>query len=154
MSAVTVSAVTNQPLAQEFEQIFLEHYEFVYRTAYSVTGSAEDAEDIVQTLFLRLLRREDQPDLKRNAKAYLYRAAFNLSLNLVRARRRVVLTAEPDRFEIPANSAVSDSDDDIENRLHAAIAELKPMAAQILVLRYVHNYSDAEIAKLLGTTRG
>jgi RNA polymerase sigma factor (sigma-70 family) len=34
------------------------------------------------------------------------------------------------------------------------MAELHPKAAEILVLRYVHGYTDAEIAKLLGTSRG
>jgi RNA polymerase sigma factor (sigma-70 family) len=35
-----------------------------------------------------------------------------------------------------------------------ALAELNEKAAEILILRYVHGYSDSEIASLLGTTRG
>ena len=54
---------------QELEQIFREHYYLTYRTAYGVTGSPEDAEDVVQTIFLRLLRREFPPNIKRNPKA-------------------------------------------------------------------------------------
>jgi DNA helicase-2/ATP-dependent DNA helicase PcrA len=38
--------------------MFQEHYVLVYRTAYGVTGRVEDAEDVVQTIFLRLLQRE------------------------------------------------------------------------------------------------
>ena len=57
MSTVTVFNVTTDSLVQEFEEIFREHYPLVHRTAYSVTGSLEDAEDAVQTLFLRLIRR-------------------------------------------------------------------------------------------------
>jgi RNA polymerase sigma-70 factor (ECF subfamily) len=51
-------------LTEEFEQIFREHSLFVYRTAYAVTGNAEDAEDVLQTIFLRLVRRELPPNLK------------------------------------------------------------------------------------------
>ena len=79
-------------MAQELEQIFREHYQLVYRTAYRVTGSAEDAEDVLQTIFLRLLRREFPPDLKKNPKAYLYRAAVNSSLDTIRSRQRRALT--------------------------------------------------------------
>ena len=46
MSTATVFNVTNGPLEQEFEQLFREHSHFVYRTAYSVTGSVPDAEDV------------------------------------------------------------------------------------------------------------
>ena len=50
----TIPAVRQLP--EEFESIFHEHSEFVYRTAYRVTGSAEDAEDVMQTVFLKLLK--------------------------------------------------------------------------------------------------
>jgi RNA polymerase sigma-70 factor (ECF subfamily) len=43
---------------------------------------------------------------------------------------------------------------EIREHLRAALAELHPRAAEILILRHVHGYSDVEIAKLLGTTRG
>jgi RNA polymerase sigma-70 factor (ECF subfamily) len=121
-----------------------------YRTAYAITGSSEDAEDIVQTIFLRLVRREFPPDLKKNPGGYLYRAAVNLSLNTIRGRKR---QAARDLSATPAISA-SDSAEEIHRRLYDAVAELTPESAHILILRYVHDYSDAEIAKLLGTSRG
>jgi RNA polymerase sigma-70 factor (ECF subfamily) len=154
MSIATMSSVTFEPLAQEFERIFREHYQLVYRTAYGVTGSPEDAEDVLQTIFLRLLRRELPPDLAKNPKAYLYRSAVNLSLNTVRSRRRHVLTGDTGRFDRAANADESNTAEELHQRLYQAIAELNPEAAQIVILRYVHNYSDAEIAKLLGTSRG
>jgi DNA-directed RNA polymerase specialized sigma24 family protein len=63
------------PLGQDIEALFLEHSRMVYRTAYSVTGTIQDAEDVVQTLFLQLLRHGMPSDLKTTAAAYLYRAA-------------------------------------------------------------------------------
>ena len=70
-------------LPEEFERIFREHSRFIYRTAYRVTGNREDAEDVLQTLCLRMLRRELPVDFEKNPKAYLYRAAVNVALNLV-----------------------------------------------------------------------
>src|SRR5437867_12549730 len=101
MSTVTASGVTGRPLAQEFEQLFREHYQLVYRTACRVTGSPEDAEDVLQTIFLRLLRREVPPDLQKNPKAYLYRAAVKLTLATVRMRKRHLLPGDAERLRAP-----------------------------------------------------
>jgi RNA polymerase sigma-70 factor (ECF subfamily) len=150
MSTGNASGVI-EALEQEFEKVFREHYRMAYRTAYGVTGNTQDAEDVVQTIFLRLLRREFPPDLKKNPKAYLYRAAVNLSLNTVRDRKRRAITGDAELF---AALPQPDSAEDIHKRLYEAVAELSPESANILILRYVHNYSDVEIAKLLGTTRG
>src|SRR5947208_1039017 len=145
MHTSSVPRAAGGPFTQEFEEIFQEHYLLVYRTAYGVTGRVEDAEDVVQTIFLRLLQRETSPDLARNPRGYLYRAAVNLSLNVVQARQR---QAAEDIDELPASipEAASSRAEEIHRRLYAAIAELKPKSAEILILRYVHNYSDAQIA--------
>jgi len=154
MSTVTTSDVANDPLPGELEEIFRDHYQLVYRTAYSVTGSAQDAEDVLQSLFLRLLGRGFPADLQKNPKGYLYRAAFNLSLNVVRSRKRQPAALDTERIEFPAPATDNGIAEEIDKRLHQAIADLNPKAAEILILRYVHNCSDKEIAKLLGTSRG
>ena len=95
----TEPTVGRGQFALELEKIFEQHYQFVYRTAYTLTGSAEDAEDITQTIFMRLLARQFPPDLQRNPEPYLYRAAFNLSLNTIRKRKRQVLTDNIELFD-------------------------------------------------------
>jgi RNA polymerase sigma-70 factor (ECF subfamily) len=133
MSTLSVSDVTNHPLDQppalELEAIFRAHYQLTYRTAYAVTGSAADAEDVVQTIFLRLLRREFPPDMKKNPGAYLYRAAVNVSLNSIRGTKRRTLAMERARQE---NSPIeqSDSAEEIHRRLYDAVAQLDPQAAR------------------------
>src|SRR5262245_5346073 len=154
MRSLPVAGVTVEALDQELEEIFREHYRMVYRTAYGVTGNTADAEDIVQTIFLRLLRREVPPDFKKSPKAYLYKAAVNLSLNTIQATKRRILVDDPERLGDPARTPENSSAEEIHQRLYEAVAQLNPGAAHILILRYVHNYSDAEIAKLLGTSRG
>jgi RNA polymerase sigma-70 factor (ECF subfamily) len=89
MQATSVLGMAGESFPQEFEALFEEHYVLVCRTAYGVTGRVEDAEDVVQTLFLRLLQREKSPELLKNPKGYLYRAAVNLSLTH-RARSHLV----------------------------------------------------------------
>jgi RNA polymerase sigma-70 factor (ECF subfamily) len=137
---------------RQFEAIFKAHSQLMYRTAYGVLGTHHDAEDVVQTIFLKLFRQEFPPDLERNAEAYLYRAAVNASLTTIRNRRHEVLVDTWQQLERPAPSG---SDADAQHRrLYEAIAELKPDAAHIVILRYMHNKNDAEIAHLLGVSRG
>lgn len=156
MSSVAVFRRPHEPLAEDLEDAFREHSRLVYRTAYSVTGSAQDAEDVVQTLFLQLLRRGLPPAFKTNPKGYLYRAAVNLSLNAVKSRRRRPTAVDPEKLEVADNrpdereAAVKD---DLQARLVDAIAQLNPRAVEMLVLRYEHGTSEAEIGRLLGTSR-
>jgi RNA polymerase sigma-70 factor (ECF subfamily) len=152
MSTVTAFDVTKPPL-QEFGKVFEEHYGLTYRTAYGITRTAEDAEDVVQTIFLQLLRREIPPDLTKNPKGYFYRAAVNLSLQAIRARRRHVLVGDSGQFEASTESGNPGADEEMDRCLWHAIAELNESAAEILILRYIHEYSLSEIAKVLGTTR-
>ena len=138
---------------EQVAQVFTEHAQFVFRTAYGVTGSHEEAEDVLQTVFLRLVRREQPPDFHANPKAYLYRAAVNVALDALRSRRRRRLVAVDELPEV-AGPVAEAIDDEHHQALYEAIAELKPESAQILILRYVHNMSDAGIARMLGVTRG
>src|SRR5262249_18471774 len=137
MSIVTHSGMT--PPTEQLEQAFREHYQLVYRTAYGVTGSREDAQHILQTIILRLLRLELAPDPKKTPKALLYRAAVNLSLNTIRQRQRYVLVGGIEPFEKLAAAGEPNPDRGLHDRLYAAITELDPEMADILVLRYVHD---------------
>jgi RNA polymerase sigma-70 factor (ECF subfamily) len=139
-------------LEPELDRVFREHHALVYRTAYSITGSTEDADDVVQTVFLRLLRRERPPDLNKNLKGYLYRAAFNAAVSVIRGRRRSLFESV-DVADVSSRQEITGVADDLRRELDAAVAELPPRAAQILILRYVHDCSLAEIAQTLRTTR-
>lgn len=152
MSTVTVFKVTGTPQAKELEQLFKEYYQLVYRTAYGVTRNAQDAEDVLQTIFAGLLRRELPAGLRKNPKSYLYRAAFNLALNRVRDRKH---QGSSENVESLGGTDPSDSDfyEKLDESLYEAITELHPTAAQIVILRYVHNYRLADIARTLKTSR-
>ena len=82
--------------AGELETLFQAHHGRVYRTAHRITGSAADAEDVLQTVFLRLIKGQEDYDLSRNPEAYLSRAAINASLDLLRSRTRSKFVALDD----------------------------------------------------------
>ena len=153
MSAVTVS--DSFKTVPELEAIYREHAPLVYRTAWGVLGNREDAEDVLQVIFLKLLRRDFPPDLEKNPKAYLYRAAVNVSLDALKTRRRrpAVVIDDAERLEARDSSSDSAFDESLNQRLYEGIARLSPEGAEVLLLRYMQNRSIAEIAKTLGVSR-
>ena len=155
------AAVTHlKPLPEppkELEKLFREHNELVFRTAYRVTGSAEDAEDVLQTVFLRLARRETV-DLAPSPGSYLHRAAVNASLDLVRSRTSARSVALDDMVDdLPERSNLSpearQQDRELRKLIQQAVSRLGASAAEMFVLRYFEGYGNSEIAELLGTSQ-
>ena len=153
MLIATSERLKTPPLPAEFEALFLEHYDFVHRTAYRVTGNFADAEDVIQTLFLRLCRRELPAELKANPRGYLYRAAVNGALDVIRTKRRHPAESDEEAIRNAPAQENSPGEQELFQRLRQALTGLKPKAAEILILHHVHGYTDFEIAKLLETSR-
>lgn len=126
--------------AKEFDELFTEHYQLLYHTAYGVTGHRREAEQVLQSVFLRLLQDGVSPELKRNPAQGLHREVMNLSLIVIRARRRQMRDTS--------------LQGECHEQLMASIARLKLRAFVILLLHYKHDYSDAQIATLLGSSPG
>src|SRR5690349_12211565 len=146
MATETLAYLTNEQQEREFDEFFRQHYALIYRTAYGVTGSSEDAEDVLQTIFVRLLGRQFPPDLKKNPRAYLYRAAVNVSLNVIRSKRRETQLVTLDVADM-GTATVSDFNEEIRKQLLEAVSQLSTSAVEVLILRYVHDYTDSQIAK-------
>src|SRR5262245_46952072 len=140
MSTVTAQYTSKNVLPEEFERLYREHATFVYRTAFRITRNAEEAEDILQTIFLRLIRREYAPDVQKRPRAYLYRAAVNAALDAIQLRRNRAAFVDVSEIEGTLQSSDSSFQEKLHRQLHKAISELNPVAAEILILRYMHNY--------------
>jgi RNA polymerase sigma-70 factor (ECF subfamily) len=143
-------------LPQDLEKLFQEHSRLVYRTAFVITGSRHDAEDVLQSIFVKLLQRGLPPDARPHPARYVHRAAVNLSLNVLRNRKRQRLVDDVELLDVPATPA--DEHDDARERdeyerLTKALAHLKPRALEILLLYYKQGDSTAQIAERLGTSR-
>lgn len=136
-------------IPSEFERIFRTHYGMVFRTAYRITGNAADAEDVSQTVFLRVFRRGEAKDGLENEQGYLRRAAINTALDVLRSRQ-INLTVElPD---LPAEPAHNDSRE-LRQALGRALAQLKQRPAEIFALRFLEGFSNPQIARMLGLSQ-
>jgi RNA polymerase sigma-70 factor (ECF subfamily) len=133
------------------EQIFLEHKDLVFRAAYRVTGNASDAEDVLQSVFLRLVRLEKFPEIA-NLPGYLHRSAVNASLDLLRAKKETSsLDENPDQSEA-ASTDHGPHSAELRDWLRHALARLNPRWAEMFVLRFIEDYSNREIAGIMKTS--
>jgi RNA polymerase sigma-70 factor (ECF subfamily) len=133
-------------LPLELECSYRAHHGLVFRTAYRITGNAADAEDVLQVVFLRLLRRRPDAGPLDNEESYLRRAAINAALDVIRARqsdRTVELDMDLPHSETP----------ELRRALARAMAQLKPRPAEIFTLRFLEGFTNGQIAKMLGISQ-
>ncbi len=158
----TVEAVARQQSIpgppEKLGRIFDEHHAVVFRAAYRITGDASDAEDVLQTVFVRLLQLERGGALSESPGPYLHRAAVNVALDVVRDRRarrstpleEVAPRLVADRQPGPERGR---QDQELRARVREVLAEFSPKMAEIFVLRYFEGYDNHEIARMLRTSR-
>jgi RNA polymerase sigma-70 factor (ECF subfamily) len=145
-------------IPNELERDFRAHHGLVFATAYRITGNAGDAEDVLQTVFLRLLRRDRNADPLEKPESYLRRAAINAALDVIRSRQAEQTVPLPEESSgessglmqtAPAQADASG----LRQALSRAIAELKPRPAEIFALRFLEGLSNQEIAEALGISQ-
>ena len=120
------------------------------RFCFRYLGAQEEAEDLVQEVFLRVLRNDALPE---NFRAWIYKIARNRCLDVIRSRGR-----RPDDQDLPSASRIRDDLTGCltrlvrrEQRAHLrrALAELPEHHREVLHLRYAENLSRLEIAEVL-----
>src|SRR6202007_3147767 len=130
-------------IPHDLERAFRAHHGLVFRTAYRVTGNAADAEDVLQTVFMRLLRRAPQSDSMENEESYLRRAAINAALDVIRSRQsdRTV-----ELVEVPARGSEGEVTE-LRQALGQALSKLPPRSADISTRPFIWGFSHLVIAR-------
>ena len=155
----TVERIAVADQTEGIERIFEAHHDRVFRAAYRVTGNASDAEDVLQTVFLRLLRHGHNFNDVDDTGRYLHRAGVNAALDLVRSRKSAASIplegAELNSLRDPGHSPSQHQDaNEMHAVLRAAVARLHPTAGEMFILRYFEGYDNAEVAKMMDTSEG
>lgn len=117
----------------------------IFRLAYARTGSQIDAEDVMQEVFVRLLRARPDFDSQEHAKAWLLRVAINCTNDLFRLSRRRREQPLPDTLPAPERE---------EGGVVEAVLALSPKYRIVVHLYYYEELSIAEIASILGKSEG
>jgi RNA polymerase sigma-70 factor (ECF subfamily) len=156
LAAAIENIMVTQAFAQ-LEEVFRAHQACVLKAAYRITGSMADAEDVSQSVFLRLARGVVDPDRISNMQSYLQKSAVNAALDLIRSRghREVVPVETAD--ELQSNSSLSPertlSSLEIKKWLRRELATLNPRAAEMFALRYLEGLDNPEIARTMNTSQ-
>ena len=133
-----------------FDQLYQQYSEIVYRTAHRITGNPADAEDVLQTVFLRVLSRPDTELEVQSSEAYFRRAATNASIDVL--RRRTIRSETP--FDGIGPQSAQETSPLLKERLRRAIARLDPEDAEIFLLKYMEGWSSLELARQFRIERG
>ena len=132
--------------------LFERYYNMTARIAFHHTQSVHDAQDIVQTVFLNLIRCEKNFPDEEHAKAYLIRAVINQCRDLHKSACRRLETA---LSETEGSRATEDPAENIFRQQHvlSAVMQLKPRYRDIVYLYYYENMKIHEIADVLHISR-
>lgn len=127
-------------------RIVKKHADTVFRVAFARTGSRADAEDIMQEVFLRFIRRAPAFESAEHEKAWFIRAAINCSNTLLGSawRRRTVPYCESTGGACPAEST---------GRATEAVAKLPENMRIAVHLFYYEDLPVAKIAEITGKTQ-
>jgi RNA polymerase sigma-70 factor (ECF subfamily) len=127
-----------------FVELYERHYEAVFRAALRITGNAADAEDVLQTVFLRVLAQGGDVESLAVPAAYFRRAAVNAAVDVLRRRTLRAESVYDDR----APHALVESPFLLKEQLRRALAALESDDASLFLLRYVEGLSNEELAEM------
>jgi RNA polymerase sigma factor (sigma-70 family) len=153
--STATAAIPMPDTGNQVSQLFADHQRRVLTAAYRITGNMADAEDVAQTVFMRLGTVENVP--AKNPAGYLYRAAINGALDLLRRRRVALLEPLETAMGIASEGVESEPERVLSSRelatlLRQALGELPVRAAEMFTLRYIEELGNREIAMLMGTS--
>ena len=138
------------PPSITFQDFYHRQSATVYRAALRVTGNAQDAEDALQTVFMRILNLTPPPVLDTISESYLRRAATNAGIDILRqrtSRGESPLDGGPDHAG-PASTAL------LKEQMRRALGKLDPEDAHLFVLRNLEGLSYDELAEQFAVERG
>jgi len=139
------------------EDLYLIHFDRIYGYLHVSVGNRHDAEDLTTQTFLKMLesigkfRWQSAP-----FSAWLFRIAHNLAMDHFRARKR--WQPEEEVPEPEADESTSAEAGALEAIGHSAMLDLieglSHEQQQVLTLKFVFNFANAEAATILGKTEG
>lgn len=122
--------------------------------AYNITGSLEEAKDIVQDVYLQFMQVDGEKI--ENKKAYLVRMVINLSINRKKKQQKMLSAYHGEWLPEPVATEHADAmvnrKDILSYSLMVLLEKLDPKQRAVFILKEAFEYDHAEIADVLGIT--
>jgi RNA polymerase sigma-70 factor, ECF subfamily len=133
-----------------FEAVFRAHYAVLCNYANTFLNDRDDAEEIVQTVFLACWEKRLLSDVHTSAKAYLFSMVRNACLNILTRKKMIQkYAAENPAKEEPADEMHPVESDELAQRIAAAVQKLPEQCRVIFTMSRVEELKYAEIASSL-----
>lgn len=138
-------------MTDAFDTLFGMYSHKIYYFAFSILKSKEDAEDVVQHTFFKVWEKRESLDNNLVFKSFLFTIAYNISIDLLRARLKD--KGYKDSISIIASSNYNLEErieyGDLLDRINQIVKDLPPRKREIYQLSRVHNLTYSEIAERL-----
>jgi len=135
-----------------FEQLVIRHQSAAWRVAMRYAGDANEAEDLVQEAFLRILDAASRYKPTASFRTYFYRVLTRLSIDHTRKKRPIPLDPLPQTTDPGPSASARMARAEREDFIRAALDSLPPKYRMVIVLRYFEGMSGQEMAQILKTT--
>jgi RNA polymerase sigma-70 factor (ECF subfamily) len=161
--------ISDEMLAQQtlkgelsaFEELVNRYKAKVCAIVYRMVGQYQEAEDISQEVFLTVYEKLYQYDPSKPFAPWICRIAANASITVLRKKKKVVILNFDETYGKPLDYYPVPSIDpelelekkELKEEINSAIMELPDSYRTVITLRYQMDYSNQEIADLLGITR-
>jgi RNA polymerase sigma-70 factor, ECF subfamily len=139
------------------EELYLIHFDRIYGYLHMTVGNRHDAEDLTTQTFLKMLESIGRFQFRSAPfSAWLFRIAHNLAMDHFRASRRIQLEEEvPEPVDDAEVSAEVEAFKSIGRAsMLDMIEDLSPEQRQVLTLKFVFDFSNVDVATILGKTEG
>jgi len=136
---------------EAFAALVVRYQRPIYNAALAILRRPEDASDVTQTVFLKIVERGDGYDPQYKLFSWLYRIAVNESLDLLRRGRRDVPL--DDELDVPDADAHGPeallSEVEMSTRIHRSVMSMSVNDRVVLTLRHFSDCSYEQMAEIL-----
>ncbi len=139
-----------------FERLVVEYGEQLYWQVRRIVLTHDDANDVVQTVFMKAWQKLDTFNEEAKVSTWLYRIALNESLDFVRRKKLQVVSTDEAEYSV-ANMLMADEffdGSETEALLQEAIAQLPEVQRMVFNMRYFDEMKYSEMSKILNTSEG
>ncbi|MGG3564039.1 RNA polymerase sigma factor [Neobacillus rhizosphaerae] len=142
----------DEKLEEKIEKIYRHHYLEVYRFLVCFSGNQNDAEDLTQEVFIRVLNSFTKKNSISNVKTWIFTIAKHVAIDHYRKKRFSSLFKDGFFKQIASTEKEPNElveQNELKRLVHLAISKLKPNYRAVVILRGINEFSIKETSEIL-----
>lgn len=158
-----VTTLSDEITKNKFEQIYIKYSRYLYAIGLNILGDKECVEDAMQQSFLKIFKNIDKLSIveSKETKSFVSIIMRNESINIYN-KNKVIMSATRPLNDIDMDIELEDKSADVEDilaraelksEMHTYIDELNMEESNIIILKYVREYSSEEISEILNVSQ-